>query len=114
MENIPKEDKDFTTKNAFKVISETYAYILYSSDCPFTTHNITLCFIFKNKMDVCLLNRNVEGEHNFFNIGKFVLIITASYTDWAINLKHPDDANYFNFGQRRDLLNGNVEYSVMV
>ncbi|CAG8480695.1 1412_t:CDS:2 [Dentiscutata heterogama] len=30
-----------------------------------------------------------------------------------MNLKHSDDANYFNFGQRRDLLNGNIGYSIM-
>ncbi|CAG8480416.1 2195_t:CDS:2 [Dentiscutata heterogama] len=59
--NRPKEDlKDFTTKNVFRIISETYTYIPYSSDCPFTTHNVTLCFKFKNKIDICLLNRNVK------------------------------------------------------
>ncbi|CAG8474131.1 14956_t:CDS:2 [Dentiscutata heterogama] len=107
--NKPKEDfKDFTTKNIFRIIDETYAYISCEGDCPFTTHNITLCFKFKNKIDVCLLNRNVDDEHNFFNIEKFVLIITASYTNWAMNLKHSNDTNYFNFSERRDLLNGNI------
>ena len=113
--NNPQEDlKDFTTKSPFRIVGETYGYIPCGGDCAFTTHSMTLCFKFKNKMDVCMLNRNVDGEHNFFNIGKFVLIITASYMDWAMRFKNPDDANYFSFGNRRELENGNVGHSVMI
>ncbi|RIB18598.1 hypothetical protein C2G38_2184238 [Gigaspora rosea] len=86
--NKPEENlKDFTVKQMFKIIRETYTYILCG---------------------------DVADEHNFFNIRKFVLIITTIYADWAMKLKGLEGANYFNLGAIKNLADRNVGHSVMI
>ena len=112
--NLDLKNLDFYLRDELKVIAEQKAYIPCGSECIFQTHKMKMCFRFKSKMDVCILNKDVTGEKSFFNIGKFMFLTVASYMDWTVPLRTETGFKKFGFGSEPNIPSGDVGYSVII
>ena len=92
-------------KKGIEILEEIYRYIPYGLNCTFYEHNISLCYEFQKNLKVCVLNKNVNREDYYFNIGKLGIVMVVNYMDWlhqiriqypnvGLNDKHELDENF--------------------
>src|SRR5437868_7736711 len=79
-------------KEGIEILEEIYRYIPCGLNCTFHEHNISLCYEFQKNLKVCVLNKNVDGEDYYFNIGKLGIVIVVNYMDCLhqIRIQHPN------------------------
>ncbi|CAG8562435.1 8380_t:CDS:1 [Scutellospora calospora] len=105
-------------REGIEILDEIYRYIPCGLDCTFHDHNISLCYEFRKNLKVCVLNKNINGEDYYFNIGKFGIVMIVNYMDWMhqIRIQHPnvEDKDKHELDENFQISEGGTGWSVFI
>jgi len=87
---------------------------LCQETCVFTSHRVAICVKFDKNTKMCILNRNIDDQDNFFNRGKFVIFTTVNYLNpfFDIRRNYPNVTDLYLLRDTFNASTGIVGHSV--